>query len=209
MTKIKLKIVLSSLCSFILILCVLLVVVNVAIPKNLEVQARKAIEHEKREYDPQDEKSGINFLSSSVAYLEIGQTNEDLIYLTESEKAILLFCAENNVVRGKFYGIKDENRNIVLAVYASDENLSEKYEYVLYVDIKAILNYVRWLNGMFCCTVIIVGAVICVTGLKLGKTIESAQEIRQSFFKTLRMNSKRRLWRFRAMRKEYKRGFCP
>lgn len=182
MTKIKLKIVLTCLCSVILILCALLVVVNVAIPKNLEVQASKAIEHEKTEYDPQDEKSGINFLSSSVAYLEIGQTNEDLIYLTESEKAILAFCAENNVVRGKFYGIKDENRNIVLAVYASDEDLSEKYEYVLYVDIKAILNYVRWLNGMFCCTVIIVGAVICVIGLKLGKTIESAQEIRQSFF---------------------------
>lgn len=182
MTKIKLKIVLTCLSSVILILCALLVVVNVAIPKNLEVQARKAIEHEKKEYDPQDEKSGINFLSSSVAYLEIGQTNEDLIYLTESEKAILAFCAENNVVCGKFYGIKDENRNIVLAVYASDEDLSEKYEYVLYVDIKAILNYVRWLNGMFCCTVIIVGAVICVIGLKLGKTIESAQEIRQSFF---------------------------
>ena len=48
MTKIKLKIVLTCLCSVILILCALLVVVNVAIPKNLEVQARKAIEHEKK-----------------------------------------------------------------------------------------------------------------------------------------------------------------
>lgn len=37
MTKIKLKIVLTCLSSVILILCALLVVVNVAIPKNLEV----------------------------------------------------------------------------------------------------------------------------------------------------------------------------
>lgn len=42
MTKIKLKIVLTCLCSVALILCSLLVVVNIAIPKNLEEQAKKS-----------------------------------------------------------------------------------------------------------------------------------------------------------------------
>ena len=182
MTKIKLKIVLTCLGSVALVLCALLVVVNVAIPKNLETQAKKAIEHESGEYDPQDEKAGANFLSSVVAYLEIGQVNEDLVYLTETEKAVLGFCAGNSMENGKFYRIKDKNRDIVLAAYVSPENASEKYEYVLYADINAILNYVRWLNWIFCGAVVVVGTVICAIGLKLGKTIESAQEIRQSFF---------------------------
>ncbi len=182
MTRIKTKIVLASLCSVALILCALLVVVNVAIPKNLETQAKQAIEYESGEHYPEEDGAGINFLSSSVAYLEIGQENEDLVYLTETEKAVLSFCSENNVVHGKFYREKDKNRNIVLAVYSSDEAAQEKFEYVLYVDITAILNYVRWLNLMFCVAVVVVGAAICVIGLKLGKTIESAQEIRQSFF---------------------------
>lgn len=182
MTRIKIKIVLASLCSVALILCALLVVVNVAIPKNLETQAKQAIEYESGEHYPEEDGAGINFLSSSVAYLEIGQENEDLVYLTETEKAVLSFCSENNVVHGKFYREKDKNRNIVLAVYSSDEAAQEKFEYVLYVDITAILNYVRWLNLMFCGAVVVVGAAICVIGLKLGKTIESAQEIRQSFF---------------------------
>lgn len=182
MTRIKIKIVLASLCSVALMLCALLVVVNVAIPKNLETQAKQAIEYESGEHYPEEDGAGINFLSSSVAYLEIGQENEDLVYLTETEKAVLSFCSENNVVHGKFYREKDKNRNIVLAVYSSDEAAQEKFEYVLYVDINAILNYVRWLNLMFCGAVVVVGAAICVIGLKLGKTIESAQEIRQSFF---------------------------
>lgn len=182
MTRIKTKIVLVSLCSVALILCALLVVVNVAIPKNLETQAKQAIEYESGEHYPEEDGAGINFLSSSVAYLEIGQENEDLVYLTETEKAVLSFCSENNVVHGKFYREKDKNRNIVLAVYSSDEAAQEKFEYVLYVDINAILNYVRWLNLMFCGAVVVVGAAICVIGFKLGKTIESAQEIRQSFF---------------------------
>lgn len=182
MTRIKIKIVLASLCSVALMLCALLVVVNVAIPKNLETQAKQAIEYESGEHYPEEDGAGINFLSSSVAYLEIGQENEDLVYLTETEKAVLSFCSENNVVHGKFYREKDKNRNIVLAVYSSDEAAQEKFEYVLYVDINAILNYVRWLNLMLCGAVVVVGAAICVIGLKLGKTIESAQEIRQSFF---------------------------
>lgn len=182
MTRSKIKIVLASLCSVALILCALLVVVNVAIPKNLETQAKQAIEYESGEHYPEEDGAGINFLSSSVAYLEIGQENEDLVYLTETEKAVLSFCSENNVVHGKFYREKDKNRNIVLAVYSSDEAAQEKFEYVLYVDINAILNYVRWLNLMFCGAVVVVGAAICVIGFKLGKTIESAQEIRQSFF---------------------------
>ena len=181
MTKIKLKIVLTCLCSVALILCTLLVVVNVVVPKSLENQAKKAIEQEIGE-NHDDEKSGMNFLSSSVAYLEIGGANEDLVYLTETEKAVLAFCDDKKPVRGEFYRMKDKNRDVVLAVYSSDADLTDKYEYVLYVDIKSILNYVRWLNLLFCFEVIIVGAVICAIGLKLGKTIESAQEIRQSFF---------------------------
>lgn len=61
MTKIKLKILLACLCSVALILCALLVVVNVAIPKNLETQAKKAIENESSEYYPDDEKPGVSF----------------------------------------------------------------------------------------------------------------------------------------------------
>ena len=180
MTKIKLKIVLTCLCSVALILCTLLVVVNVVVPKSLDKQAKKAIEQEIGENH--DEKAGMNFLSSSVAYLEIGGANEDLVYLTETEKAVLAYCNEKKPVRGEFYRMKDKNRDVILAVYSSDADSSEKYEYVLFVDIKSILNYVRWLNLLFCVAVIIVGAAICAIGLKLGQTIESAQEIQQSFF---------------------------
>ena len=182
MTKIKLKIVLACLCSVALILCAMLVVVNVVIPKNLERQAKNAIKHEVDDYYGENEKTDVNFLSSSVAYLELGHVTEDLVYLTETEKTVLAFCQNKNPVRGEFYKTKDKNRNIVLAVYFAYDNSSEKYEYVLYVDINAILNYVRWLNKIVCGAVILVGAAICLIGLKLGKTIESAQEIRHSFF---------------------------
>ena len=182
MTRIKLKIFLTCLCSAALILCALLVVVNIAIPQDLEKQAKKAIKYEYGEYDPFGNAKGVNFLSSGVAYLEIGQASEDLVYLTETEKAVLTFCADKKPARGEFHIVKGQNRNIVLAVYASDESLSEKFEYVLYVDINSILSYVKWLNWIFCGAVVVVGTVICSIGLKLGKTIESAQEIRQSFF---------------------------
>ena len=182
MNKIKLKILLTCLCSVVLILCALLVVVNVAIPKDLERRAKKAIEYEHGEYDPEDDNKGINFLSSSVGYLEMGQDDADYIYLTEIEKAVLSFCKDKPIVDGEFYRMKDRNNNLIFATYISDESSAERYEYALYVDISAILNYVKWLNFMFGGAVILVGAIICAIGLKLGKTIESAQEIRQSFF---------------------------
>ncbi len=182
MTKLKFKIVLTCLFSVALILCVLLAVVFVLIPKNLEKQAKIAIKHEYEEYDPEGKENGVNFLSSSVAYLETNRTGEDLVYLTETERAVLAFCADNKTSHGEFYRIKRKNRDIILATYFSDADSSEKYEYALYVDIKAIMNYTKMLNLMFCGAVTLAGAVICVIGLKLGKTIESAQEIRQSFF---------------------------
>ena len=120
MTRIKLKIFLTCLCSAALILCALLVVVNIAIPQDLEKQAKKAIKYEYGEYDPFGNAKGVNFLSSGVAYLEIGQASEDLVYLTETEKAVLAFCADKKPARGEFHIVKGQNRNIVLAVYASD-----------------------------------------------------------------------------------------
>lgn len=208
MTKIKLKIVLTCLCSVALILCTLLVVVNVVVPKSLENQAKKAIEQEIGE-NHDDEKAGMNFLSSSVAYLEIGGANEDLVYLTETEKAVLAFCDDKKPVRGEFYRMKDKNRDVVLAVYSSDADLTDKCEYVLYVDIKSILNYVRWLNLLFCFEVIIVGAVICAIGLKLGKTIESAQEIRQSFFQNASHELKTPLMAIQGYAEGIKTGVLP
>ncbi len=209
MTKIKLKIVLTCLCSVALILCSLLVVVNIAIPKNLEEQAKIAIEYEYSEYDPEDDAKHINFLSSSVAYLETDHPREDLVHFTETEKAVLAFCADKKPDHGKFYRLKDKSRNIVLAAYNSSEDLSEKYEYVLYVDINAVLNYVKWLNWMFCSVVVVVGAVICFIGLKLGKTIESAQEIRQSFFQNASHELKTPLMAIQGYAEAIQTGILP
>ncbi|UKI14724.1 MAG: HAMP domain-containing histidine kinase [Clostridiales bacterium] len=182
MTKIKLKIVLTCLCSVALILCTLLVVVNVVVPKSLENQAKKAIEQEIGE-NHDDEKVGHEF-SEFRRFVSGNRRGErrPCVSHRNGKKAVLAFCDDKKPVRGEFYRMKDKNRDVVLAVYSSDADLTDKYEYVLYVDIKSILNYVRWLNLLFCIEVIIVGAVICAIGLKLGKTIESAQEIRQSFF---------------------------
>lgn len=120
MTKIKLKILLACLCSVALILCALLLVVNVAIPKDLERQAEIAIQHEYGEYDPSDDSGGINFLSASVGYLEINNTSDDFYYLTETERAVLAFCSGKQIKRGEFYRLKGKNRDIVLATFASD-----------------------------------------------------------------------------------------
>lgn len=183
MTRIKLKIVLTCLCSVCLVLCALLIVVNVALPKDLERQAKKAILHEFSEYDPgRDDIKSANFLSAGVGYLEINGTGDDFLYLTETERAILAYCADKKPQNGEFHRVKDKNRDVVLSTFSSDELATEKYEYALYIDISSILNYVKWLNLMFCGAVVVVGAVICAIGLKLGRTIESAQEIRQSFF---------------------------
>ncbi len=183
MTRIKLKILLACLLAVALILCALLIVVNVALPKDLERQAKIAIKNEFADYEPgREETKSVNFLSASVGYLEIDQAGEDFNYLTDTEKAVLAFCADKKLGGGDFYRIKGKNRDIVLATYSSAEDSSEDLVYALYVDISAILSYVKWLNIMFCSAVVVVGAVICGVGLKLGKTIESAQEIRQSFF---------------------------
>lgn len=183
MTRIKLKILLACLLAVALILCALLIVVNVALPRDLERQAKIAIKNEFADYDPgREETKSVNFLSASVGYIEIDQAGEDFYYLTDTEKAVLAFCADKKLGGGDFYRIKGKNRDIVLATYSSAEDLSEDFVYALYVDISAILSYVKWLNIMFCSAVVVVGAVICGMGLKLGKTIETAQEIRQSFF---------------------------
>lgn len=183
MTRIKLKILLACLIAVALILCALLIVVNVALPKDLERQAKIAITNEFATYDPAGEETkGVNFLSASVGYLEINQENDDLYYLTDTEKAVLAFCADKKLGGGEFYRVRGKNRNIVLATYSSAEDLADNFVYALYIDISAILSYIKWLNLMFCGAVVVVGAVICAIGLKLGKTIESAQEIRQSFF---------------------------
>ena len=183
MTRIKLKILLACLLAVALILCALLIVVNVALPRDLERQAKIAIKNEFADYDPgREETKSVNFLSASVGYIEIDQAGEDFYYLTDTEKAVLAFCVDKKLGGGDFYRIKGKNRDIVLATYSSAEDLSDDFVYALYVDISAILSYVKWLNIMFCSAVVVVGAVICGMGLKLGKTIETAQEIRQSFF---------------------------
>lgn len=102
MTKIKLKIVLTCLCSVALILCSLLVVVNIAIPKNLEEQAKKAIEYEYGEYDTEDDAKRVNFLSSSVAYLEANHHVKTWYILPKRKRRFWLFVPTKNPTTASF-----------------------------------------------------------------------------------------------------------
>lgn len=101
MTKIKLKIVLTCLCSVALILCTLLVVVNVVVPKSLENQAKKAIEQEIGE-NHDDEKSGMNFLSSGVSYLESAGRTKTLCISPKRKKQCWRFATRKSPSAASF-----------------------------------------------------------------------------------------------------------
>lgn len=180
MKKVGLKIVLPIVISMTLILITLVLLATVVMPKSLDNQARDAIALEYKYGD--DERVKKNLLSANVGYVEVDQLDEELVYLTDTEKVLLLWYKNKSVEVGKFYNVKTSGKNIIFAVYASSDDINDAYRYILYVDTSAINKYVSSLIWIFSSVIAVIGLVGSIIGLRVGKSIETAQEIRQSFF---------------------------
>lgn len=180
MKKVGLKIVLPIVISMTLILITLVLLATVVMPKSLDNQARDAIALEYKYGD--DERAKKNLLSANVGYVEVDQLDEELVYLTDTEKVLLLWYKNKSVEVGKFYNVKTSGKNIIFAVYASSDDINDAYRYILYVDTSAINKYVSTLIWIFSSVIALIGLVGSIIGLRVGKSIETAQEIRQSFF---------------------------
>ena len=155
----------------------------VVIPKSLEKQAKEAISYEYEYGDSElPERQRKNLLSASVGYVEADQLDDELVYLTETERTVLEWCRGKKTEIGKFYTIKTADRSVVFAVYPSSEDFGNAYDYVLYVDTSAVGAYVSAIVWIFSAVIAVIGAIACIMGLKVGKSVETAQEIRQSFF---------------------------
>lgn len=184
MKKVGLKIVLPIVISMTLILTTLVLLATVVMPKSLENQAREAIalEYKNGDAESDDERAKKNLLSANVGYVEVDQLEEELVYLTDTERALLSWYKDRSVEVGKFYNVKTSGKNIVFAVYSSSADINDAYRYILYVDTSAINKYVSSLIWIFSSVIAVIGLVGSIIGLRVGKSIETAQEIQQSFF---------------------------
>ena len=197
MKKVSLKILLPIVLAVVSIICAMILLAAVVIPKSLEKQAKEAISYEYEYGDSElPERQRKNLLSASVGYVEADQLDDELVYLTETERTVLEWCRGKKTEIGKFYTIKTADRSVVFAVYPSSEDFGNAYDYVLYVDTSAVGAYVSAIVWIFSAVIAVIGAIACIMGLKVGKSVETAQEIRQSF-----------LWQYRAMPKEYRPKF--
>ena len=144
MKKVGLKIVLPIVISMTLILTTLVLLATVVMPKSLDNQAREAItlEYKYGDAESDDERAKKNLLSANVGLVEVDQLEEELAYLTDTERALLSWYKDRSVEVGKFYNIKTSGKNIVFAVYTSSEDINNAYRYILYVDTSAINKYV-------------------------------------------------------------------
>lgn len=184
MKKVGLKIVLPIVISMTLILTTLVLLATVVMPKSLDNQAREAItlEYKYGDAESDDERAKKNLLSANVGLVEVDQLEEELAYLTDTERALLSWYKDRSVEVEKFYNIKTSGKNIVFAVYSSSVDINNAYRYILYVDTSAINKYVSSLIWIFSSVIAVIGLVGSIIGLRVGKSIETAQEIRQSFF---------------------------
>lgn len=183
MKKVSLKILLPIVLAVVSIICAMILLAAVVIPKSLEKQAKEAISYEYEYGDSElPERQRKNLLSASVGYVEADQLDDELVYLTETERTVLEWCRGKKTEIGKFYTIKTEDRSVVFAVYPSSEDFGNAYDYVLYVDTSAVGAYVSAIVWIFSAVIAVIGAIACIMGLKVGKSVETAQEIRQSFF---------------------------
>lgn len=183
MKKISLKILLPIVLAVVSIICAMILLAAVVIPKSLEKQAKEAISYEYEYGDSElPERQRKNLLSASVGYVEADQLDDELVYLTETERTVLEWCRGKKTEIGKFYTIKTADRSVVFAVYPSSEDFGNAYDYVLYVDTSAVGAYVSAIVWIFSAVIAVIGAIACIMGLKVGKSVETAQEIRQSFF---------------------------
>ena len=183
MKKVSLKILLPIVLAVVSIICAMILLAAVVIPKSLEKQAKEAISYEYEYGDSElPERQRKNLLSASVGYVEADQLDDELVYLTETERTVLEWCRGKKTEIGKFYTIKTADRSVVFAVYPSGEDFGNAYDYVLYVDTSAVGAYVSAIVWIFSAVIAVIGAIACIMGLKVGKSVETAQEIRQSFF---------------------------
>lgn len=183
MKKVSLKILLPIVLAVVSIICAMILLAAVVIPKSLEKQAKEAISYEYEYGDSElPERQRKNLLSASVGYVEADQLDDELVYLTETERTVLEWCRGKKTEIGKFYTIKTADRSVVFAVYPSSEDFGNAYDYVLYVDTSAVGAYVSAIVWIFSAVIAVIGAIACIMGLKVGKSVETAQEIRQSFF---------------------------
>lgn len=183
MKKVSLKILLPIVLAVVSIICAMIMLAAVVIPKSLEKQAKEAISYEYEYGDSElPERQRKNLLSASVGYVEADQLDDELVYLTETERTVLEWCRGKKTEIGKFYTIKTADRSVVFAVYPSSEDFGNAYDYVLYVDTSAVGAYVSAIVWIFSAVIAVIGAIACIMGLKVGKSVETAQEIRQSFF---------------------------
>ncbi len=183
MKKVSLKILLPIVLAVVSIICAMILLAAVVIPKSLEKQAKEAISYEYEYGDSElPERQRKNLLSASVGYVEADQLDDELVYLTETERTVLEWCRGKKTEIGKFYTIKTADRSVVFAVYPSSEDFGNAYDYVLYVDTSAVGAYVSAIVWIFSAVIAVIGAIACIMGLKIGKSVETAQEIRQSFF---------------------------
>ncbi len=183
MKKVSLKILLPIVLAVVSIICAMILLAAVVIPKSLEKQAKEAISYEYEYGDSElPERQRKNLLSASVGYVEADQLDDELVYLTETERTVLEWCRGKKTEIGKFYTIKTADRSVVFAVYPSSEDFGNAYDYVLYVDTSAVGAYVSAIVWIFSAVIAVIGVIACIMGLKVGKSVETAQEIRQSFF---------------------------
>lgn len=183
MKKVSLKILLPIVLAVVSIICAMILLAAVVIPKSLEKQAKEAISYEYEYGDSElPERQRKNLLSASVGYVEADQLDDELVYLTETERTVLEWCRGKKTEIGKFYTIKTADRSVVFAVYPSSEDFGNAYDYVLYVDTSAVGAYVSAIVWIFSAVIAVIGVIACIMGFKVGKSVETAQEIRQSFF---------------------------
>ena len=194
MKHIRRNITFSVLGTMLFVFAVLLATVNIFIPEYLTSEARKAIlaEAERNDTIPFDgalnEEDGTeeHFLTPSVRYLEVDGGLTDSEHLSKSEYQLREYCRKENPAADEFHTLKTGGSRFVFRISQVEaDEYEDAYSYILYVDVRAVMQYSAYLNAVFFAVLAVLSVLVCLFGWKLGGYVERAHESQKWFFQNV------------------------
>ena len=191
MKNIRRKITVSVLGTMLFVFAAMLSTVNIFIPEYLTSEAQKAILLEDERKDPIPlaetmDDGEEHFLTSSVRYLEVEDGLTESEHLSKAEYQLRKYCREEKPSADEFHTLKTGGSRFVFRITEVEaDEYEDAYSYILYVDVRAVMQYSAYLNAVFFAVLAVLSVLVCLFGRKLGGYVEKAHESQKWFFQNV------------------------
>ena len=205
MKHIKLRILIISWATSFLLLVSFAVILNIALPKHFEKNAKEALKYEMeyvKSFNISQENENVEaadyvgtFLSGNICFIDLSDsgttktseaTDAAANYKASeqnAEKELLDYCDKNKTEFEKIYTLRTDNGFYVYAKYEDYFYIDEgKTPTLMYIDIQPFVEYINTIEKFLVLLFLAVGTRTSVIGLNLGKKIEKSQETQRTFF---------------------------